>query len=258
MPTSKDPDALQLETVPQGNHPLSITADPVAKMLESIVSKGITAESVGALEKLADLYERMQAKDAERQFTSAFVALQSELPVIVASTPIPNRGKYERFEDVMKVVSPLLVKHGFTVSFSMDFKENRILETCHLKHVGGHSQSNSFAVRSGRADSDTQADCKAATTAKRNALLNCLNIVIRKDAMQNEEGDASLEGSPITRDQAQVLREMVRDTQSDEAKFLEFAGVPINDEHPKPRYDQIMSGRYDELFTKLNGKRNRR
>lgn len=243
MPISKDPDALQLETVPQGNHPLSITADPVAKMLESIVSKGITAESVGALEKLADLYERMQAKDAERQFTSAFVALQSELPVIVASTPIPNRGKYERFEDVMKVVSPLLVKHGFTVSFSMDFKDNRILETCRLKHVGGHSQSNSFAVRSGRADSDTQADCKAATTAKRNALLNCLNIVIRQDAMQNEDSDMSLEGSLISQDKIVYLKEQIVATASNEAKFLEMAGVT--------KFEEIRSGSYDVLARSL-------
>ena len=47
------------------------------------------------------------------------------------------------------------------------------LETCHLKHVGGHTQSNSFAVRSsGRPTRTRKLICKAATTAKRNALCN--------------------------------------------------------------------------------------
>lgn len=224
-----------------------IDGDPIAKMLSAVIEKGVTSESVGALEKLCDLYERMQQKDAEKQFASAFVALQSELPVIVASSVIPNRGKYERFEDVMRVVSPLLAKHGFSVAFSMDFKENRIVETCHLSHVAGVTKSNSFAVRvGGRADSETQADCKAATTAKRNALLNALNIVIRQDVYQNEDADASLEGDLINRDQAQILREMVKETGSDEAKFLAFAGAE--------KYEDIRLARYNEVFGILNRK----
>jgi hypothetical protein len=220
---------------------------PLLHMIEKIVNGGVTESNVAALDKLLSVYERLDDKRAEREFSAAFVALQADLPVIVASSVIPNRGKYERFEDVMRVVSPLLVKHGFSVSFSMDFKENRIVETCHLKHVGGHSQSNSFAVRAGgKADSDTQADCKAATTAKRNALLNCLNIVIRQDVMQNEDDDVSLEGSPIPFDKAQYLRELVKDTNSDEASFLKFAGAS--------KYEEILSSKYDMLVGALHRK----
>lgn len=226
--------------------PLALSADPVARMLEKIVAGGITAESVGALEKLADLYERLAAKDAEKQFTAAFVALQAELPTIVATTVIPNRGKYEKFEDVMRVVSPLLRKHGFSVSFAMTTDATRVTETCHLRHLAGHAASNSFSVRVGRADSETQADCKAATTAKRNALLNCLNIVIRQDAYQDEGADAALEGAPISRDQAQILREMVRDTASNEEAFLKFAGATT--------YEEIGDARYASLFAALQKK----
>ena len=182
----------------------------------------------------------------EQRFAAAFVALQSDLPTIVASSIIPNRGKYERFEDVMRQIGPLLTKHGFTVSFTMDFKENRVLETCHLRHIGGASQSNSFAVRTGKADSDTQADCKAATTAKRNALLNALNIVIRQDALQDEEGDARLEGEKIPFDYVQTLKERVKDTGSDERAFLTFAGVD--------KYEDILLSSYDRLIEALNRK----
>lgn len=221
---------------------------PVEKMLEGILAKkSLTSEDATVIERLVGLYERMETRDAEKQFNAAFVALQGDLPVIVASTVIPNRGKYERFEDVMRVVGPLLIKHGFVVSFTMDFKENRILETCHLRHIGGHSQSNSFAVRAGgKADSDTQADCKAATTAKRNALLNCLNIVIRQDAMQDEENDASLDGSLIAPDKVIYLRERLAETGGNEASFLAVAGVD--------KFEEIRSGAYQVLLNMLEAK----
>ena len=215
---------------------------PIAAMLKAVVEKGITSDNIAGLERLVALYEREQARDAERQFTAAFVALQADLPVIVASTVIQNRGKYERYEDVMRVVAPLLVKHGFTVSFSMDYKDTRILETCQLRHVGGHSQSNSFAVRTGRADTETQADCKAATTAKRNALLNCLNIVIRQDVFIDEDNAAN-DGAPLAPDRAIYLRELCAEVGADVPRFLAFAGAA--------KFEEIGSAKYDLLVASL-------
>ncbi len=228
----------QLATVPD--------APSIGAMLQAAMERGITAENVGVLEKMMDLYERDQKRRAEIEFNRAFVALQSELPQIVATSIIPNRGKYEKYEDLMVVVGPLLFKHGFTPSFSMDVKDGRVVETCHLKHVSGHSQSNSFAVRTGKADSDTQADCKAATTAKRYAFSNSINLVVRQDALSSEEEDASIEGSFIKPDQAVYLRELVRDTKSDEKAFLAFAGASV--------YEEISSSKYDRLVSALHKK----
>lgn len=219
---------------------------PIASMLERALQGGITTDNVAALQGLMQLYREEQDRQAEREFAASFVALQGDLPVIVAKTVIQNRGKYERFEDVMHVVGPLLVKHGFSVSFTMDFKESRILETCHLTHISGHSRSNSFAVRTGKADTDTQADCKAATTAKRNALLNCLNIVIRQDAMQDED-NAAIEGDVISADKVQFLREELKETGSDVTKFLAMAGVD--------KLEEIRSGAYPVLVRALSAKR---
>jgi len=204
--------------------PTALPQPTPADMLRAVIEKGLTAESVGAMEKLCDLYERMETRNSERAFAEAFNALQGDLPTIVAKTQIQNRGKYERFEDIMEVVGPLLTKHGFTVSFSMDFKENRVLETCHLTHVGGHVRSNSFAVRTGRADTETQADCKAATTAKRMAFMNALNIVIRQDALTSEN-DASLEGAYITQDRAEDLERRARLLNMNIQQFLALAGA---------------------------------
>lgn len=222
-------------------------AEPrIADMLQAVIEKGVTGESVGALEKLMDLYERTENRNAEKAFNSAFTKLQSELPVIVAKSVIPNRGKYERFEDVMDAIGKHLVANGFSVAFTQSIKDNRTVVTCTLRHIAGHKQSNDFAVRcGGKADSDTQADCKAATTAKRNALLQALNIIIRQDCL-NEEHDAAIEGNPnehITTAQADELERRVQLVNGNVQAFLKFAQADS--------FKNIAAHRYAELDTML-------
>ncbi len=211
----------------------------ISQAFQAVTSGTVKAEHIAVMKELL-------AMDAERKFNSAFVSLQSDMPALVATSVIPNRGKYERFEDIMRQIGPLLTRHGFTVSFSQDFKENRILEICTLSHAAGHSRNNSFAVRAGgRADSDTQADCKASTTAKRNALCNALNIVIRQDCLTAEE-DAAIEGAFVTEEIAFELERRVKETNSDVASFLKFAGAK--------KFSEISESRYDELDAMLTRK----
>ncbi len=204
----------------------------IAEVFKAVCSQDINAEKVAVMKELL-------AMDAKRKFNEAFVKLQTELPTIVAESVIPNRGKYAKFEDVMDKIGPMLKRNGFSVSFSQSYDGVRIIETCLLNHSGGHSQSNSFAVRvSGKADSETQADCKAATTAKRNALLNALNIVIRQDCLISDE-DASNDGGYITAAQAEELAHRVNMTNSDKPKF--FALADAKD------YKSIPAGKYAML-----------
>jgi ERF superfamily len=233
----------QLPLATREQKPLANQSASVGAMLQTVIEKGVTSENVAALEQLVGLYERLEAKDAEKAFNAAFVALQTDTPVIVAKTVIPNRGKYEKFEDVMQVVGPLLIRNGFAVSFEQLADDKRIKVTCHLRHIGGHSQSTSFAVRlGGKADSDTQADCKASTTAKRNALLQALNIVIRQDCLQDED-DPHNEGQFISPDNAEMLRVWVESTRSDRTKFLEHAQAET--------FDKILNSRFEDLCDTL-------
>jgi len=197
----------------------------VGRMLEAVISKGVTSENVGALEKLVGLYERMQAKSAEQAFNEAFVELQKDMPRIQAKKPVPNRDGTVRYvfapyESIMEQVQPFLVKHGFTVSFSTRFDGPRIVKICTLRHTAGHSVSNEFAATIGSGPpsaSGAQADGAAGTYAKRFALCDALNVVIDID------NDARAEGANISAEQAKDLRARVAATASDEAKFLSFA-----------------------------------
>jgi len=226
---------------PEGASPLSL--------IERLIDQGkLTQESVGVVERLVALQEHQMAKDAERRFAQAFSELQAELGTFNATKTVPDkqgnaRYTYLPYDEIMRTVQPLLQRHGFSVSFSTDFKDARIVQTCTLQHTAGHHRDYLAFVRAGAGPygaTETQADGAAMTYAKRYALCNALNIVVEHDT------DARREGTPISSEQAQTLREMVKDTKSDEAAFLKFAGAKS--------YEEIGSERYASLFSALQKK----
>lgn len=192
-------------------------------LIGRIVDSGITPQTIEVMERMLAMKEREEAKESARAFSESLSRFQDEMPELVAKTEIPKRGKYERFEDIMHVARPLLVKHGFSVSFRQEVSADRITAVCKLAHRAGHFVENSFSVRvANKADTATQADCMASTTSKRNALIQALNIVIRQDCI-DEEGDARNVGAFITQEKAFELASRVMACGADAKKFLAFA-----------------------------------
>ena len=48
------------------------TTEPVLGMIQKVIDSGITEANVAALDKLLGVYERLDDKRAEREFSSAF------------------------------------------------------------------------------------------------------------------------------------------------------------------------------------------
>lgn len=198
-------------------------------MLQGVINQGITADNVQALEKMCNLYERMEAKNAEKEFAAAFVKLQSEIPKIEPTRGIPGKSgqvkfMYAPYEEIMRKVRPLISKHGFTITFDNDFSDGRVVVTCKLQHIAGHKTETKHAARVGSGpvnSSEAQADGAAQTYAKRFALCSALNIVIEHDT--DAANDARNEGAPITADQAADLRALCEEVKADKVKFLEYA-----------------------------------
>lgn len=223
----------------------------VAEILMAVVDKGVTAENVAAVKEVVALYERMEEKKAERDFAQAFSALQGEMKRVKATRAVPNNDGTTRYcfapyEEIMAQVQPLLEKHGFTVSFSTEFDDKRLVKSCTLTHIGGASRTNKFAVRIGSGPpkaSESQADGAASTYAKRFALCDALNIIVDVDT------DARAEGGTITKEQADELERRVNETNSDQVAFLKLAGATT--------YAEIRAAKY-EILDELLAKKERR
>lgn len=216
-------------------------------MLQKVIEGGVTVDNVAALEKLCDLYERMQAKSAEQQFNAAFSKLQSELPQVEATKPVPDKHgavkyRFAPFEEIMQKIQPFLTANGFSVSFNSRFADTRMIVTCILRHTSGHSQTNEFGARIGSGPpgaSETQADGAAKTYAKRGALCDCLNIAIDHD------DDARMVGKPIGKALGDDLQARVKACGADEEAFLRFAGAANYESIPDDRFDAL-----DALLTR--------
>ena len=214
----------------------------VGEMLYGLVKGGVSAQNVGALEKMVELYERVEDRNAEKAFAAAFVELQAEMPAVQAIKPVPDRNgvvkyKFAPLEEIMLQLGPYLRRHGFTVSFSFDYKEDKLVCACTIQHLQGHKRTNFFAVRVGSGPpgaTATQSDGAAATYAKRYALCDALNIVIEHDS------DArATSGAKIHAVLAEELQERVERTGSNIAAFLKVAGASSFDEIPADKYDLL-------------------
>lgn len=217
----------------------------IESMLQTTLKSGLTTDNAAAVEKMLDVYERMKAKAAEREYASDFVALKLEMKPIKATRPVKNkdgtlRYTFAPFEDIMEEVEPLALKHGFAITFGEDDSagDGKKKAVCKVTHVSGHRETATFTVRAVQGApgcSDAQIDGGAMTYAKRFALANALGIVIEKDI----DADARALGEPITAEQARRLRESVADLNVNEAKFLKYARAET--------FEEIMSGRYSDL-----------
>jgi|ERR1017187_95962 hypothetical protein len=218
------------------------TDSPILGMLQQIVEKGITSENVTALGEMCTLYERVEAKNAEKQFAVAFNDLMGEIPQIKATKVVPNRDGTERYrfaplEEIDAQLRPLAKKHGLTYFFSeaTDSPVDKVTKICTVQHIGGYKRSNPFTVRVSAppGSSTTQADGSTHTYAKRGALCDAFGIMIEHD------DDARMVGKPIGKALAENLKKRVKDCGADEEAFLKYAGAVD--------YESISDDRFDAL-----------
>jgi hypothetical protein len=118
-----------------------------------------------------------------------------------------------------------------------------MVSICTLRHIGGFSQSNEFAVRIGGGPpgaTETQADGAAKTYAKRGALCDALNIVVEHD------DDARMIGQPIGKALAEDLEKRVKAVGSDVETFLKYAGAS--------KFEDISDEKWETLDAMLKRK----
>jgi ERF superfamily len=90
--------------------------------------------------------ERLLAREAEREFSTAFAKMQPTLPVIDENGAIlgPDGepvATYATWEDTVEAIRPVLARHGFSLSFVPGRSPNgHPTVTGVLRHRGGHKE----------------------------------------------------------------------------------------------------------------------
>jgi hypothetical protein len=249
---------MKADELPLANEARLVAAQPTPlALMQQVIAAGITPESVGVMERLVALDRDMKRDAAAVEYAGAFSRLQASIKNFkptkavpgkaLADGTIPIKYTYLPYEEIMREVQPLAEREGLSISFSTDFADGRIIQTCTFQHIAGHSKDYKAFVRAGAGPygaTETQADGAAMTYAKRYALCNALNIVVERDT---DGLDARNEGTPITHEQAQTLKEMCQEVGADVPAFLKYAGAS--------KFEEIGSARYEGLFKALQKKR---
>jgi len=223
-------------------------------ILDAAVRGGVTAENVAVVKELVQMAREQRAEDAKAAFAKAFFLLRKNMPEIHADKQAKNRAGEVTFvycseEEIARMLEPHLMSYGFAMLFGQTADDGRITVSVTLMHEQGHSETREFTVRSGTPNAmkdGAMCDAGGATTAWRHLMIKMFGL---KSRIAENQGkfDATIEGSPITPDRVQYLRELLDETKSDLPKFLAMAGVDS--------LEKITGGSYDVLVRALLMKR---
>lgn len=194
---------------------------PMGMMLAAI-QQGATLEQV---EKMMDLQERWEKKEAKKAYDAAFANFKAEAVQIVKGRkvtdgPLKNKS-YAELHDVVDAVTPALSKHGLSSSWKLTKDDKDWMEvTCYLRHVGGHEESVSMGgpPDTGGAKNAIQARASTKTYLERYTLKGITGLSEQGD---DDDGRPQKAEKTITQVQAHRLQSIV--SQCSEAVKNKFA-----------------------------------
>jgi hypothetical protein len=96
------------------------------------------------MERLMAMYERVEAKRAEAEFSASLSKVQSELRQVATDANNPQtRSRYATYSALDKAVRPVYTAHGFSLSFDTgsDAPQDTVRVVCYVGHAGGHSRT---------------------------------------------------------------------------------------------------------------------
>ena len=132
-----------ITTLEQGA--MSVSTTP-ADLLRMAVQNNADLDK---LERLMDMQERWEQREARKAYDVAFTAFKSKAVVIIKNRtvtdgPLKNK-KYAELFAVVNAVTPALSECGLSMSWRISRDEKDWIEvTCMLKHVAGHVESVSM------------------------------------------------------------------------------------------------------------------
>lgn len=208
---------------------------------------------VGKLQMLVQLHREMQADAARIEFAAAKARVQMTVPRVSKNGMIIIPGKdgkeghktpYALYEDIDKVLRPLLAAEGFSFSFDAVADGTRIIVKLRVSHKLGHVEESALplAIDASGSKNATQAIVSTNSYGKRVLICNWANIITEG----KDDDGAGQDGAPISDAQALTLNDMMLEckmSQQQKAKF--FAHVKAE------TIEQITVGRFAQAKAAL-------
>jgi len=201
--------------------------DPMASMIERVaMDPNIPLDRMTAL---MDMRERQMNKEAEQVFNQAFAAAMSEMRDVPKSGKNNHtQQKYSTLDDLIRTTRPVLARHGLSLNWQTSINANEISVTAIVRHAMGHSiQTTLIGPRdTGKQMNTLQGGGSTETYLKRYTGFSILGLS-SGDEVEDDGRGANVE--TIDADQYIILRDLIAETNTDEAKFFLAYGVRDTD-----------------------------
>jgi len=214
------PNPQQVAQQPQQNE--------VGASMLNFVAQALTDPSIDAtkLEVLLRIQRDVVADAGVRQFTMALHEAQMEMPRVQKNGTITLGGKgsipFATWEDVDSILRPIMRKHGFSVSFTMETNPTGgFIVHGTLAHAAGHSKAYSMPLPNdaGPGRNALQAAGSTLSYGKRYLAEMMFNIV---RTGQDDDGRAGGGGGVISEEQKAELVDLMAEKGADTKRFLAF------------------------------------
>lgn len=114
-----------------------------------LIMKAVESGNIDAIERLMDLKERYDRKQAEKAYRQAMSDFQANKPEII-KTKKGHNSNYAPLPKIQKAIDPVLSKFGLSYRWGQEQENGKIKITCIVSHIDGHSEKTWLM-----ADSDT-------------------------------------------------------------------------------------------------------
>lgn len=191
------------------------------------------------LERFYELHRKVLQDAAERSYLEAIAAMQAELPT-VARKGKGHNNTYARFEDIIDAVRPVLVKHGFSLTFRTSQTDKAMTVTGVLGHRDGHKETTDVVLPpdTGGSKNVVQAWGSSTSYGKRYVALSLLGI-----ATENEDDDAKKAGQePASDNTLASLRKLIDETAADVGWICNHYSVGELDDLSPKQIAQAIAG----------------
>jgi len=167
-----------------------------------LIARAVDAKvPVETMEKLLAMRRELKAEKAREQYIMALAAFQAECPPIPKDKAVTINGvvryRFAPMEGIVKVVGPLLFKHGFSYSLDTAEEPGHVVGICRSYHKGGHEQTTRFRVPIDPEAkmNEAQKAASAQTYATRYAFRNAFGILT---ADEDDDGASAGPGAAGT------------------------------------------------------------
>lgn len=183
---------------------------------------------IARLEKILELRERVEERNARIAFASAVANAKAEIRPVARNATGHNAKKYADFSAIAREVDPILSKHGLSYRFRSK-QADKIAVACILSHCDGHSEETELTAPSDKTGNknDIQAIGSTLTYLQRYTLVLSLGLASSVDddgkAAGRRQDEDAWDMDPET---VAYVRTLLTETNSSEDQFLLAAKTP--------------------------------